>query len=463
MDKRFTLVDTHAHLDFQDLTKDLNGVIKRAQDSGVKYIITVGGGRGAESNLKAVSIAEEFENVYASVGLHPDSASELNEETEQLLTKLAGHKKVVAVGETGLDFKCDIPYEVQRRVFEFQLDLAREKHLPLIIHSRDAFHEVLEILEARKQDSHSGVFHCFSGETDIARKVLDLGFYISFTGIITFKNARTLPDIVRYVPIERILIETDAPFLSPEPFRGRTNEPARVIHIAQKISELKSLSYDDVARITSFNSRKLFGVGEITERGAISYAIRDSLYLNITNRCTNSCRFCPKTKGSYLVKGYDLFIESEPSQEDILRAIGDPTGYKEVVFCGFGEPLLRLDVVKEVAKWLKEKGMKVRIDTDGLANLVHGRNILPEIRGIVDAISVSLNAPDAETYIKLCPSRFGKEAFRAVIEFIKNAPQYIPDVTATVVALPNLDIDACRKIAEDLGVNFRVREYNSLG
>ncbi len=463
MEQKFTLVDTHAHLDFEELKTDLDGVIERADREGVKYIITVGGGKGIESNEKAIEIANRFPNVYASVGLHPDGSDNFNEEAERLLNNLVTEKKVVAIGETGLDFKCNIPQGIQLRAFEFQIELARRHHLPLIIHSRDAFREVIEILYTEARNSHSGVFHCFSGNIEIARSVLDLGFYISFTGIVTFKNARELPEIVRYVPIERILIETDAPFLSPEPFRGKRNEPSRVIYVARKIAELKGLNFNDVARITSYNTRKLFGIGDVAKKGAITYSIRDSLYLNITNRCTNSCRFCPKFKGSFVVKGYDLEIEREPSVEEIISAIGEPTDYREVVFCGFGEPLLRLDVVVEVARWLKTKGARVRIDTDGLANLVHGRNILPELQGIVDSISVSLNAPDRETYIKLCPSNFGERAFDAVLDFLREAKKYIPEVTATVVRVPNLDIEACRRICNELNVKFRVREYNSIG
>lgn len=463
MKKEWTLVDTHAHLDFDGLNNDLEGVIKRAEDSGVKYIITVGGGRGIESNGRAIEISTKFSNVYASIGLHPDGSDKFNLDAEKLLENLAGKNKVVAVGETGLDFKCSIPLDLQKRSFEYQIELAEKFHLPLIIHARDAFKEVIDVLTAIHRDSHSGVFHCFSGNIEIAKSILDMGYYISFTGIVTFKNARGLSEIVRYVPIERILVETDAPFLSPEPFRGKTNEPARVLYVAKRIAELKGLNLDDVVRITSYNSQKLFGVGDTLKKGVVAYSIRDSLYLNITNRCTNSCRFCPKFKGSYYVKGYDLKIEKEPTVEEIKEAIGEASSYREIVFCGFGEPLLRLDVVKEIAIWLKSKGVRVRIDSDGLANLVYGRNILPELHGIVDSISVSLNAPDAETYIKLCPSEFKENAFNAVIEFLKEARKYIPEVTATVVSLPGIDIPACKKIADDLNVNFRVREYNSIG
>jgi len=463
MNREFTLVDTHAHLDFEELNHDIEGVINRANDAGVKYIITVGGGKGVESNQKAVSIAREYRNVYASVGLHPDGADKFNGDTGAIISRLGNNPRVVAIGETGLDLKCHVPVVAQKECFEFQIELAKKLHLPLIIHSREAHDDVIDILRQNHGELHSGVFHCFSGTREVAKKVLDLGFFVSFTGIVTFRNARGLPEVVKFVPVERILVETDAPFLSPEPFRGRTNEPSRTVYIAQKIAELKGLSFNDVARITSYNARKLFGIGDDLIKGAIAYSIRDSLYLNITNRCTNSCVFCPKTKGSYYVKGYDLRIEAEPSADEVISAAGDLTRYREVVFCGYGEPLLRLDIVKEVASYVKSKGVRVRIDTDGLANLVHGRNILPELAGIVDAISVSLNAPDPETYRKLCPSRFGDDAFQHVVDFIREAKKYIPDVTASVVSLPGLDIESCRRIAEELNVKFRVREFNNLG
>ena len=194
----------------------------------------------------------------------------------------------------------------------------------------------------------------------------------------------------------------------------------------------------------------------------IAYRIRDSLYLNITNRCTNACIFCAKFK-DFTVKGHHLRLEYEPTAAQVLAAIGDPTRFQEVVFCGYGEPLIRLDLIREIAAWLKAKGVKVRINTDGQANLVHGRNILPELEGLVDAVSVSLNAPDAETYQRLCRSKFGAQGYEAVKAFLVAAKGHIPSVTATAVGLPGVDMAACRRVAEELGVEFREREYNEVG
>jgi TatD DNase family protein len=228
------------------------------------------------------------------------------------------------------------------------------------------------------------------------------------------------------------------------------------------LAEVKGLGLADVARITSLNCRKLFGIGGVDMSSKIAYQIRNSLYLNITNRCTNACRFCAKFK-DFTVKGHQLALPHEPSKQEVLDAIGDPTRFEEVVFCGYGEPLLRLDLVKEIAGWLQEQQVKVRINTDGQANLVHQRNIVPELVGLVDAVSVSLNAADAATYQKWCQSEFGEAGYAAVKEFLRLANEFLPDVTATAVTLPGLDIAACREIAAGLGVEFRERDYNEVG
>jgi TatD family-associated radical SAM protein len=198
----------------------------------------------------------------------------------------------------------------------------------------------------------------------------------------------------------------------------------------------------------------------------ISYIVGDSLYLNITNRCTNRCPFCIRYKSREFNQQYKLWLDKEPAVEEILVDIGNASKYKQIVFCGYGEPLVRLDVVKAVAKQLKSPvpgtqslAPKIRIDTNGTANLFWGRNILPELKGLIDHVSISLNAPDAETYDKLCHSLYGKAAYPAVIEFIKEAKKYIPTVEVSVVDLPAVDKEQARAMAGALGVNFRVRPY----
>ena len=195
----------------------------------------------------------------------------------------------------------------------------------------------------------------------------------------------------------------------------------------------------------------------------ISYQIEDRLYLNITDRCTLGCSFCPKNCGSMELHGFDLSLDHRPSTEEIIASIGDPAAYAEIIFCGYGEPTLRLKVLLEVSKYIKENGGKVRINTDGLANLVHKRNVLPELGRYVDSLSISLNAQNEEVYDRHClPAMSG--SYQAMLEFLRLAPQHIKNVTATAIeGLEGVNIEACERIASDCGVVFRKRVLGVVG
>ncbi len=452
------LIDTHCHLDMPQFKDDLLDVLVRADSAGVKTIITIGADE--ESSEKAVELAKAHESIYASVGLHPHDAKEFNENTEDLLRRLAKEEKVVAIGEIGLDYHYNhSPKKTQQEVFSRLLSLAKELDLPVIIHSREAKADTLKLI--KDSGITRGVMHCFSGDIDMAEQAMAMGFYISFAGPVTFKNAKRLQEIAKAIPDEYILIETDAPYLTPVPYRGKRNEPSYLLHTAKQVATLRGVKLEDIARITTVNAKRLFGIGSLPEEGTIAYKIRDSLYLNITNRCTNACTFCVRFHTDY-VKGHNLRLKKEPDIEELKEAIGDPAEFKEVVFCGYGEPLLRLELVKALAKWIKDRGGRVRINTNGHGNLIHGRNILPELRGIVDSISISMDAHDEKTYNSICKPLV-KNAFKAVIDFIKEAKIYIPEVTVTVVDVEGVDIDRCKRIASELGVNFRLRKFNIVG
>ncbi len=453
------LIDSHCHLDMNAFDNDRGEVIKRAQDAGVKYIINIGSDR--EGNIKSLKICHDYPDAYTSVGIHPHDAKTLDEELFAEIKNWLNQPKVVAIGEIGLDYHyMHSPKEIQIDAFKKQIALAKDCRLPIIVHSREAKNDTLRILKD-EASGITGVLHCFSGDRDMAKKAMELGLYISIAGPVTFSNAKNLREIAKFIPDEYFLIETDAPYLSPVPMRGKRNEPSFLIYTARAIAELRGVSINDIARITTLNTMKLFKIEQIPERGEIVYKIRDSLYLNITNRCTNRCGFCIRFEADY-VKGHNLRLEKEPSSEEIIKAIGDPKLYKEIVFCGLGEPLLRLDIVKEVSAWVKQKGGKVRINTNGHGNLIHGRNILPELQGIVDSLSISLDAEDEKKYETICKPVY-KNAFQAVIDFIKEAKKYIPEVKITVVRLPEIDIQKCRAITEGLGVELRVREFNVVG
>lgn len=195
----------------------------------------------------------------------------------------------------------------------------------------------------------------------------------------------------------------------------------------------------------------------------LSYTIGNKLYLNITDRCTLVCGFCPKTQGSHQVHAYDLGLSARPEYAAIIAAIGEPTAYEEVVFCGFGEPTLRLKVLLQVARYIKEKGGRVRLNTDGLANLVNKRDVLPEMEGLIDAVSVSMNAHTEALYRQHCAPQL-QGAWPAMLDFLSRAPAYIPEVTATAIdGLAGVDIKACEKMAAEMGVRFRARQLNVVG
>lgn len=262
--------DSHAHLDFEPLSKEKEAVVERAYKAGVEKILNVGASlRGSEASVK---IANDFPNIYASVGIHPHEA-EVTDDVEgavERLRNLAANEKVVAIGEIGLDFF--VPEGEDRRVnktkqkelFEAQLKLAAELKKPVIIHTRDAEEQTFSILKSNVQNLNScpGVVHCYTGGPDFVKKLLDLNFYIGFTGFVTFDQTKFdhIREAVKLVPIEKLLVETDAPFLAPEPFRGKTNEPAYVTLVAKKVAELKGILLEEVAEKTSRNAKKLFSL-----------------------------------------------------------------------------------------------------------------------------------------------------------------------------------------------------------
>ncbi len=458
------LIDTHAHLTFPDFEKDRDEVIARARDAGVEYILTIGSGQGMEGNRQAIELAGADEHIFATVGIHPHDAASCTGEWLSEFIQFIQHEKVVAIGEAGLDYyhKHSTP-EAQEHCFRGQLKLAHQYHKPIIVHDREAHDDVWRIIQEEGVPERGGVFHCFSGDLAFAEKLVDAGFYLSFNGIVTFPNAHALQGVASLIPLERILLETDCPFLAPQQHRGKRNEPAYLPDVASVIAGVKDLDPTDVGRVTTLNAKRLFGLPGADVEPRIAYRIRNALYLNITNRCNLACTFCPKY-GKFEVKGHCLKLTREPDIEQIFQAMGHPQGYDEVVFCGFGEPTKRLELVKAVAKRMKDEGVKrVRLNTDGLANLVYGRDITEELASVIDAVSVSLNAQDAATYARLCPSPYGEKAYGAVKEFIRAAKKHIPEVVATAIDLPDVDLEACRRVADELGVKFRARDYVHLG
>lgn len=253
------LIDSHAHIQGREYVGETEVVIERARAAGVEKIIAVGGAGDISSNTEAVALAESFPNVYATVGMHPHDAKDVGADELRRLRELTSHPKVIAVGETGLDYYYNhSPHDVQRRVFAHFIHMARGTGLPIVVHERDAAREAAELLREEGAGEVRGVIHCFTGSYEAACAYLELGFCVSFTGIITFKNAGSLREVVRRVPLERMLVETDSPYLTPVPHRGKRNEPAYVRLVAETIAAVKGLRVEEVAQVTSDNVRALF-------------------------------------------------------------------------------------------------------------------------------------------------------------------------------------------------------------
>lgn len=254
------LVETHAHLTFDKFDADRDEIIDRAHKAGVDKIVNIG--VDLASSVRCIELAERYSGLFAAVGIHPNDANKLNDASLERLRELTRHDKVVAIGEIGLDFYWDTcPAATQEKAFRVQLRLAREVGLPVVIHNREAGEAILKVLRSETIGEKKGVFHCFSEDEHIARQVLDLGFTISFTGNLTFKKS-TLPQVAKNVPLDKLLIETDCPFLSPEPKRGKRNEPANCVHIARKLAEIKEISLAALSAATTANAYRFFGFGE---------------------------------------------------------------------------------------------------------------------------------------------------------------------------------------------------------
>lgn len=253
------LFDTHAHLNLRQYNKDREEVIERAFAAGVKYMVVIG--INEQTIPLAVEIAEKYDNIYAAVGWHPVQAIDYEERHLQFLTKWLDHPKVVAVGEMGLDYHWDTsPKDVQEKVFREQIRLAKELNMPIIIHNRKATPDVIRILEEEDAGQVGGIIHCYSDTVNELDTYLQMNFYISIAGPVTFKNAHSLKEVAKAVPLDRLLIETDAPYLTPHPYRGKRNEPARVKFVAKEIARLRGESYEEVCEATTNNALKVYRI-----------------------------------------------------------------------------------------------------------------------------------------------------------------------------------------------------------
>nr|WP_235788416.1 TatD family hydrolase [Salipaludibacillus sp. CUR1] len=253
------MFDTHVHLNADQFEDDAEEVIKRAREKGVEHMVVVG--FDEKTINKALKLIEAYDFLYAAVGWHPVDAVDLTDDYLAWIEELSDHPKVVAIGETGLDYYWDkSPKDVQQEAFRKQIRLAKKLKMPLIIHDREAHEDIVDILKEENAEEAGGIMHCFQGDVKMAKQCLEMNFYISFGGPVTFKNAKLPKEVAKEVPLNRLLVETDAPFLAPHPYRGKRNEPSYVKLVAEKIAELKEVEFEEVANQTTENAKKLFGI-----------------------------------------------------------------------------------------------------------------------------------------------------------------------------------------------------------
>ena len=251
------LFDTHAHMDADSFDTDRQELLENLPGRGISLVMNPG--CSFDSSLNAIALAEKYDYIYAAVGSHPDVADEVDEALIAKYRELCRHPKVKAIGEIGLDYHYeDIPRDIQQRAFRLQMELARELNLPAIVHEREAHEDGLKIVD--EFPTVKGVFHCYSGSLEMAKELVKRGWYIGFTGVLTFKNARKAVEVAQSIPLERIVLETDCPYMSPEPFRGKRNDPGKLDRMAEKLAEIRGLSVEEIHHITTENGKRLYRI-----------------------------------------------------------------------------------------------------------------------------------------------------------------------------------------------------------
>ena len=456
------LIDTHCHLQFKEYDVDREETIARAKAAAVSVLLCVG--TDVLLSGAANALAQKHPFIYSSVGFHPHEAKDFSESVFHELRDMTKATKVVAIGEIGLDYYRNLsPAEDQKRCLRRMLDLAEEFRHPVLLHIRDAYPDTLTLLRERKAPIR-GLNHCFSGSVEELKAVLDLGLYVSFAGNITYPKADSLREAVRACPLDRMLLETDAPYLAPQSYRGKRNEPAYVRETAGAIAGLKGISLEAVEGATTENAYSLFPMSRPGQEQLV-YAIDSALYVNVTNACSARCTFCELSEpdSELYLKGYRLKMKRDPSAEDVLRALERSERYREVVFCGYGEPTLRIKFLVEVGGLLKARRIRTRLNTNGHGNLIHRRSIVGDLAGVIDEVSVSLNAENDEKYNAIVRPHFGVGTFEKVKEFVLECKKVIPTVVVTFVEVPEIDRTACQRVADDLGVEARFRKLDVVG
>jgi len=388
------------------------------------------------------------------VGIHPAEAEDPGPFEE--IERLAFEPGVCAIGETGLELRPGAPpLELQRELLASHAGLASDLDLPLVCHSRGAEAEIVEALGAL--DPPGAVLHCYTGPDGPALEAASRGWFIGFSGAVTFRRSETLRQTLAALPRSSVLVETDSPFMSPEPVRGRTCEPAFVMHTARAVAAAWGMPFGEACSILAANSERAFRQGA-SARPSVIYLLDGRAYVNLTGICGNKCRFCIRNTesglGGYLLEHGGV----EPSEERVLSGISrlPRRGLSEMVFCGYGEPTSRLALLRRAAGLARSLGWRLRLNTNGLALSSFGQDEVLEVVRLFDSVSISLNAWDDASYSGICrPSVPG--AWESLLAFVRLAVSAGPRVRLTAVAWEGVEMGRVRAVAEGLGLPLVTR------
>jgi TatD DNase family protein len=439
------MIDSHAHLDHSHYQDDFEDVVERAVVDGVRAIVNIG--YDAKSTRATADFVEKYPFFYGVLGTHPHDASGHTLEYEVELKNLLDRPRMIGVGEIGLDYYYDhSPRDVQRKVFRRMLWMARLKDKPVVIHCRDAERDVLEMLASERM-RFRGIFHAFSHDASVASRATELGFHLGIGGVATFKNSK-LTEILQSVPLERIVLETDSPYLTPHPFRGRRNEPAMVGHVAEALARIHGIPPEEIVRQTTEN----FALAMRIEQKSLPrpvYKIGNKVYIHTT----------PAIDPDELA---DMAAEAA-----IGTAPGGPGsagggGVEEAVVCGFYEPLEHIDQVSAVAGRLRPSGVPVRVVTGSRGHAAVGHDAAGDLVGVVDSVTVRMYGCAAAQHERAANTGLGESAFNSLVEFAKGAVASGIETDCLFVAVPKTKPDTCRELAESIGAGFVIRKYRSL-
>lgn len=448
--------DTHTHLFLKNFADDIPAVIKRAIDQQIDIMIIPA--IDMASSEEVMKLCGDYPGVYGAVGVHPHDCKDFSTQDLQKIAEFAQNPKIVAIGEIGLDYFYDFtPRNIQIDSFRAQLDLALKLDLPVIVHNRDSDEDMMKIMQSYAGAGLRAQFHCFGGSPALLEELVAMHHYISFTGNITFRKLDSIRELSLRVPLSQLLLETDSPFMTPVPHRGKRNEPAYIPLIAETHAQLRGLTKEEIGQVTTFNAFKFFGIQK-TSGLTYTYKLGKALYINVSNRCNADCVFCAR-KENPVLHGYNLGMakSEEPDASVYINEIKDPRQYSEIVFCGYGEPTIRWETIREVAIWVKANGGNTRINTNGHGNIINKRNIAPEMEAIIDSISISLNSHDKSQYANLM--RLPETYYDEMLDFAQKCKPFVKDVVLSVVDYPEVDVTASKAVADSIGVQFRVRGY----